>query len=836
MVCLHCGNRLPLLKQISNGGFCSEAHRAAFAQEQESLVLSRLLDDPEPRPKKGKATRNGLPKLKDATPAVLLQFMPTMVPAADCRKEPANYSHNPAEFQCLIALPRMEIASSSSHLDLAGGCPGAFAKLSSASLAPTVCRADEPPLTPLGWTSVEALDGRPSSPVSSLTQAAEETPARIPPIADKPALASVQAQPAKETAQSIPPMAAKQSTALALRQPPKARICVNLPQPAFPTKVCAFPQFGLPDGSGGRTGQPGSLPALESAFQQTTQLPPPSPHPQGLPKSWLAVDPGDHFQPFANPVLPAGAGQPPARLGFGSLYTLDSKKLVIGPRKQLVWTEPENFRTPKCARPVVQTGTKTHLPLVGRRPLPLLVAQWGDRCITLPLECEPPARFLVAPKSTKSGGADFDPPLFGKRPTQMAIPRSDPKRWIFRFPAQGLPAELQPRQYSGRRARILCDWVPVMTPLLPLHVNIDWQDSPVVTARPDPGDFTTGQKSIFHPATTLPAAAGGNWTLRTSQQCPLSIDRIVPTQSAGGAKAVLIPEILLPAIQTHSTGFGLLLSRNDVIGAVAPGSLWEENLNRVRSAWRGLGAVPRWALTGLTVAILAGVLSPGRGATEDGTANASVGNQWQTIQTQILKRAAISITDDFRNGLSEWDGKGDWARDWSYDAAGFVRPGPLALLTSSQVMADYRMELLGQIEKKSIGWVVRAADTENYYSIKLTVLDPSPVPEVVIERNIVLGGKPGPVRTKRLPIEVRNDTVYRIGTEVRGNNYVLTVQDQVVDSWSDPNLPTGGIGLFSTKGEVARVRWVGIWHQYDTLGRLCAYLAPPALQGKQKEE
>ena len=32
--------------------------------------------------------------------------------------------------------------------------------------------------------------------------------------------------------------------------------------------------------------------------------------------------------------------------------------------------------------------------------------------------------------------------------------------------------------------------------------------------------------------------------------------------------------------------------------------------------------------------------------------------------------------------------------------------------------------------------------------------------------------------------------------------------------------------IFASRGEESRLRWLNITHQYDMLGRLCAYLAP----------
>ena len=57
--------------------------------------------------------------------------------------------------------------------------------------------------------------------------------------------------------------------------------------------------------------------------------------------------------------------------------------------------------------------------------------------------------------------------------------------------------------------------------------------------------------------------------------------------------------------------------------------------------------------------------------------------------------------------------------------------------------------------------------------------------------------------------------------------FALTVQGQMVDSWSEPRLRTGGVGFFTrARRRQPRLRWVQVTHQYDMLGRLCAYLAP----------
>jgi len=202
------------------------------------------------------------------------------------------------------------------------------------------------------------------------------------------------------------------------------------------------------------------------------------------------------------------------------------------------------------------------------------------------------------------------------------------------------------------------------------------------------------------------------------------------------------------------------------------------------------------------------------------------------LRQGIMQRAAVSLSDDFRSGLGEWEGRGDWSKSWSYDAAGFVHTGPLALYRPSLALSDYSMEFLGQIEKKSMGWVYRAANLDNYYASKIILIKNGPMPSAVIERYAVINGKVSSLARRPMPIQVRSDMLYRVRMDVRGDGFTLTVQGQVVDYWSDNRLKTGGIGFFSAKGEQSSLRWVEISHQYDFLGRLCAFLAPYSLPTK----
>lgn len=209
-----------------------------------------------------------------------------------------------------------------------------------------------------------------------------------------------------------------------------------------------------------------------------------------------------------------------------------------------------------------------------------------------------------------------------------------------------------------------------------------------------------------------------------------------------------------------------------------------------------------------------------------------VKDHWKNLNQTISDRAAVAYADDFRSGLDAWESRSNLTRSWSYDAAGFVRPGPLAVFKPTVDLSDYRFEFLGEIDQKAIGWAFRAVDLNNYYAMKLVVVKPGPLPLVHIVRYAVINGKEGPHVDKPLPLTVRADMLYRIQVDARGDDFTTMAQGQVVDFWTDNRLQHGGVGFFSNRGERARLRWVEVSHQYDALGRLCAYLAPYGIEGR----
>jgi hypothetical protein len=196
------------------------------------------------------------------------------------------------------------------------------------------------------------------------------------------------------------------------------------------------------------------------------------------------------------------------------------------------------------------------------------------------------------------------------------------------------------------------------------------------------------------------------------------------------------------------------------------------------------------------------------------------------MQQNLASRAAVALVEDFRGGMDDWQMHSDLSTPWSFDSNGFVRPGSLALYRPSMHLSDYEMQFTGLIDKKALSFVARARDFENFYVIKINMTKPGPLPSLGITRYAVINGKAQHRADAVAAVTAMPGSLYHVELSVHDDTFLLSLQGKVVDSWSEPELPLGGVGFFSARGEESRVRWVQLTHQYDMLGRLCAFLAP----------
>ena len=192
------------------------------------------------------------------------------------------------------------------------------------------------------------------------------------------------------------------------------------------------------------------------------------------------------------------------------------------------------------------------------------------------------------------------------------------------------------------------------------------------------------------------------------------------------------------------------------------------------------------------------------------------------IRSEAAKRATVQLSDSFDKGMSSW---GSRAKSWGHSADGYIRPSQLALFQPTLNFTDYRMDFFGQIETKSMSWVVRGKDPENYYAMKFHVVEPGLRPVISMVHYPVVGGRQGHKVEVPLSVMVHNNTPYHVSVEVRGSHYTASIEGQEVDSWSDDTLLAGGVGFFSEAGARARIYWMKVSKNDDWFGRLCGAVA-----------
>lgn len=232
----------------------------------------------------------------------------------------------------------------------------------------------------------------------------------------------------------------------------------------------------------------------------------------------------------------------------------------------------------------------------------------------------------------------------------------------------------------------------------------------------------------------------------------------------------------------------------------------------------------------LGVAAIAGavVLTPSHHSKLGGTEP----DLWQSLRQRVSTRAQVDLFDDFSGGLGAWQsGQDAWqsgpglASAWSYDKNGFVNPGSLSLLKPSMHLTDYDLDALVQIEAKGLGLVFRAVSARSYQVAELLVEGAGPMPSLVVVRYATIAGHPLRAVRTQYPKHFLADTLYRVHLEVRGDLFSLYIQGNLVDYWTDPRLTAGGVGIFCSPGEHARVPWIRVSHNTDSLGRMCSLMS-----------
>jgi len=184
-------------------------------------------------------------------------------------------------------------------------------------------------------------------------------------------------------------------------------------------------------------------------------------------------------------------------------------------------------------------------------------------------------------------------------------------------------------------------------------------------------------------------------------------------------------------------------------------------------------------------------------------ATPKAGQQQQRVASKPSKQPkaeAIRLEDRFDAGLGNWVGG---VSDWKVDVAG-VRPGALALFAPSLAMVDYDLEFLARIDTKSLSWVFRASDEQNYHLATISI---SPQGRT-FTRSSVIEDAPGLSVTTPVRQSGASKAAITVLTKVRGNDFTVSIDGETIERWSDNRLAIGGVGFLGAPDKRARLYWV----------------------------
>ncbi|MBS1825735.1 MAG: hypothetical protein JST93_10475 [Acidobacteria bacterium] len=152
-------------------------------------------------------------------------------------------------------------------------------------------------------------------------------------------------------------------------------------------------------------------------------------------------------------------------------------------------------------------------------------------------------------------------------------------------------------------------------------------------------------------------------------------------------------------------------------------------------------------------------------------------------------------------------GEAGWSTDYTTEASG-KRVRQMAFYRPSMQITDYRIEFQAEIEYKAAGWAVRAANPKTYWALKLF----QDGVRVKLRRFSVTDGKDGAPTDLALPFPTNAGMIFKVRTDVVGKKFVVTVNDQKVDEWTDTQIATGGFGVANEGAERGQIRSIQLWH------------------------
>ncbi|HSR07199.1 MAG TPA: hypothetical protein VLM42_08620 [Bryobacteraceae bacterium] len=184
-----------------------------------------------------------------------------------------------------------------------------------------------------------------------------------------------------------------------------------------------------------------------------------------------------------------------------------------------------------------------------------------------------------------------------------------------------------------------------------------------------------------------------------------------------------------------------------------------------------------------------------------------------TLLTRFGPQIGLAVVALLGLGLLLWgysatDSSSHKLIEWSHRYSS--PPGRLLFLYQpSRGDSDYRLEFAWVPNAKSVGWVLREHDENNYDAARLILQKPAPDMVLAEEHFSMLGGVEGPHSRKVISLGKQSGAV-QIQMDAMGSAYTLSLQGKPVDSWTDTQLNSGAMGFFDETGERPQVQGVYI--------------------------
>lgn len=128
----------------------------------------------------------------------------------------------------------------------------------------------------------------------------------------------------------------------------------------------------------------------------------------------------------------------------------------------------------------------------------------------------------------------------------------------------------------------------------------------------------------------------------------------------------------------------------------------------------------------------------------------------------------------------------------------------LTLHKASMELTDYKVEFVGTVDHRALGWAVRVQDPGTYYAMKLRK-NPTGTARLSLIRWRVRGGEAGPEMVLPLEMRLPSNEQYTVKVDVRGDQVVTTLQGKVIDRWTDSTLTKGGFAYLNQNNERGKI-------------------------------